>query len=528
MQKNLLKALSVLAFSLSCLSFGQNLIPSPEKCVLKNDIFRFDSEISLSSHPSSLEAKSYLKSYLSPLSKIKDCNTKNANIYLKLNPKIKILNNEGYILNITKRKIRIEGKTEAGLFYGVQTLLQLLPSEVIAKQFVALQDVELPTLKIIDQPKYGWRGLMLDSGRQYQSPEFIKRLLDQMALLKLNVFHWHLTEGQGWRIEIKKYPKLTSIGSKVANGKEQQGYYTQEEIRAIVNYAAERHIKVVPEIDVPGHSEAALIAYPELTCFNEAPKSVMAFSSNLFCGGNPNTYSFIKDVLDEVCELFPSEYIHLGGDEAPKANWDRCAKCQQKIKDEHLKDSHDLQLYFSSELAKYLKTKNKKAVFWGDVVYEEGVELPENTVIQWWNYRRHKAKGLNNALSQGYEVICNTNYYTYLNFPVTPWSKYQANRTFDLKDIYTKNPSHITNPDPLIKGMTTSLWTDWNVQEYMIDQRLFPRIYALAEQMWHKGDLLPFDEFYNRVKSNYKLLEAMQINYGPALLNETDATYSWD
>ena len=179
-------------------------------------------------------------------------------------------------------------------------------------------------------------GLMLDSGRQYQSPDFIKRFLDQMAMLKLNVFHWHLTEGQGWRIEIKKYPKLTSIGSKVASGPQQQGYYTQEEIKAIVNYAADRHIRVVPEIDLPGHSEAALNAYPEFSCFNEAPKSVMSFSSTIFCGGKPETYTFIKSVLDEVCELFPSEYIHLGGDEAPKNNWDRCNKCQQQLKRKNL------------------------------------------------------------------------------------------------------------------------------------------------------------------------------------------------
>ena len=523
-----MKKLFSILFIIPLLCLGQQIIPTPENLILTNQEFKFKPDLYIKSHPKSSKIESYISDFLEPVINLKHKEKQSNVLELQINKNLKSINDEGYFLTIRKKKIIIEAKTEAGLFYGVQSLLQLLPKEVYAKKNTSLNGYVLQTMQVKDQPKYSWRGLMLDSGRQYQSPDFIKRFLDQMAMLKLNVFHWHLTEGQGWRIEIKKYPKLTSIGSKVASGPQQQGYYTQEEIKAIVNYAADRHIRVVPEIDLPGHSEAALNAYPEFSCFNEAPKSVMSFSSTIFCGGKPETYTFIKSVLDEVCELFPSEYIHLGGDEAPKNNWDRCNKCQQIIEEEKLKDSHDLQLYFSTELANYLKTKNKKAIFWGDVVYEKGVPLPDNSIIQWWNYRRHKTKGLNNAIAQGHEVICNSNYYTYLNFPVTPWSKYKTSRTFDVKDIYNHNPSHIDNPDPLIKGMSAALWTDWHVTEEMIDQRLFPRIYALSEQMWHKGDLIPFEKFYELMQSKYPLLNAMEINYGPALKTETPKDYKWD
>ena len=444
---------------------------------------------------------------------------------------------ESYVLDISEDLITIKAGSESGLFYGVQSLLQLFPVEVFSNEIQKNVNWKIACQRIEDKPKYGFRSFMLDSGRQYQSPEFIKKYLDYLALLKMNVFHWHLTEGQGWRIEIKKYPKLTSIGSQVAKGKEQQGYYTQEEIRDIVAYAAKKHITIVAEIDVPGHSEAAISAHPEFSCFGEVPETVMAFSSNIFCAGKEMTYEFLQGVLDEVVALFPGEYIHLGGDEAPKQNWNSCPNCQSKIKTEGLKNSHELQLYFSTRLANYLKTKHKKVLFWGDVIHNnwnpEGVanssiQLPDNVIIHWWNYRRHKDETLKKALKKGYPVVANTNYYTYLNFPTTPWSKYAKNRTFDLKTIYEQNPSDIQMENELVLGMGACLWTDWYVQEYMIDRRVFPRIYALGQQMWYTGDKIPFDEFYENVKSKYKLLNILGIDYGPALTAETPENYKWD
>ncbi len=438
------------------------------------------------------------------------------------------LGEEGYILEISPNQIVIRATDEKGMFYGVQSLLQLFPVEVYSKTVRANIKWTVACQKIKDMPKYTVRSFMLDSGRQYQTPDFIKRYLDYMAMLKMNVFHWHLTEGQGWRIEIKKYPLLTSIGSNVAQGKQQQGYYTQEDIKDIVAYASKKQIIVIPEIDVPGHSEAALTAYPEYTCFGKVPESVMAFSSHLFCGGNEKTYTFLQDILDEVCELFPGQYIHLGGDEAPKKDWNNCPVCQERIKKEGLKNSHELQLYFSSRLANYLKTKNKKVIFWGDVVYHDGVELPDNVIVHWWNSRKHEDKALKNAIKRGHLVIAGTNNYSYLNYPVTPWSQYNIKRTFDIKTMYENNPSDLSYPDSLVLGMSTSLWTDWYVQEHMIDRRVFPRIFSITEQMWSTGKRKSFEDFYKQVKLKYGMLRMLGIDYGPGMKDEVTESFSWE
>lgn len=518
----------VLFFFSMNLSMAQNILPSPMSFKKIDSEFVFKQSVHLIYDKESFRAAVYLKERLGAYIKLKENEIKSGSIQLSLIRDSLELGKEGYMLKVTDKQIKILAKTETGIFYGIQSLLQLLPDEVQAGEGFKLSGIKINGLEIIDKPKYAWRSFMLDSGRQYQTPDFIKRYLNYMAMLKMNVFHWHLSEGQGWRIEIKKYPKLTEIGSQVAKGKEQQGFYTQEEIKSIIAFAEKLHITVVPEIDIPGHSEAALTAYPEMTCFRKAPETVMAFSPNLFCGGRDETYNFIQNILDEICELFPSEHIHLGGDEAPKANWNKCPDCQNRIKNEKLTDSHELQLYFSSRLAKYLKTKGRKVIFWGDVVYHEGLELPDNVVVHWWNWRRHKDLALKNAIKRGHQVICNTNNYTYLNFPLIPWSKYSSNRTFDLKKCYKQNPSDIENPNELILGMGCSLWTDWYVKESMIDQRVFPRIFVMAEQMWNNGNKVSFDSFYKKVKAKYPLLSIMKINYGPALSGDVPVGYKWD
>ncbi len=507
---------------------GQNILPTPMHIKLLNSKFIFKRMVKIAYDKECFESAQYLTTKIEEHIQLNVVESGSGDIVLSWEVDNMHLVNEGYILKVTEDRITISANSEAGMFYGIQSLLQLLPFEVQAKKPYELPGVVLDGLEVIDQPKYGWRSFMLDSGRQYQSPEFIKNYLDYMAMLKMNVFHWHLTEGQGWRIEIKKYPKLTEVGSRVAKGKEQQGYYSQEEIKSIILYAEKLHITVVPEIDIPGHSEAALSAYPEMSCFREAPKSVMDFSANLFCAGREETYLFLQDILDEVCELFPSEYIHLGGDEAPKENWNKCPDCQNRIKKENLQNSHDLQLYFSSRLAQYLKTKGKKVIFWGDVVYHDGTTLPDNVVIHWWNWRGNKDQALKNAIKRGHQVICNTNYYSYLNFPVSPWTRYNENRTFDMRTTYEQNPSDLSDPHELIMGMGCCLWTDWYVQEYMIDRRVFPRIFSLSEQMWCKGERLPFEGFYKMVQEKYPLLELLGIDYGPALKEEIPEGFKWD
>jgi N-acetyl-beta-hexosaminidase len=422
-------------------------------------------------------------------------------------PLEKDLGTEGYELEVSEQGIVIRSNTAAGKFYARQSLQQLLDHAV---------DGKIPCVKIVDQPKYAWRSFMIDSGRQYQKMETIKGLLDRMALLKMNVFHWHLTENDGWRVEIKRYPRLTEVGAFVADGPEQHGFYTQEEIRQIVAYAADRHIMVVPEVDVPGHSNAALIAHPELTCSGESPKGSRGFSPYLFCGGRESTYVFLSNVLDELCDLFPAPYIHIGGDEAPKKEWKNCPECQAKIKALGLKDEHELQIELTNRLAKHLETKGRQAICWGDVVTLPGQELENNVVVHWWNYRRGKDKALREGIKRGMKVIANPNQYTYINFPQKhPWRKYKQDRLFDFQTCYEKNPGDLQIPTAAeraaLLGMGTCLWTDHGLTEEWLDRRIFPRAFALAEQMWSTGERFPFDEFKRRVYAKRPLLEQQGI-----------------
>jgi hexosaminidase len=419
------------------------------------------------------------------------------------------LGQEGYELEVTRDGIVIRASGKAGEFYAMQSLRQLV--------YHAEGD-ELPCVKLSDHPKYAWRSFMIDSARQYQQVETIKGLLDRMALLKMNVFHWHLTDDPGWRIEIKAYPKLTEVGAFVSNGKEQHGFYTQEEIKEIVRYAAERNITIVPEIDVPGHSEAALKAYPELTCTGQLSEDKgNGHSPILYCGGREDVTEFLCNVLDEVCDLFPSEHIHLGGDEAPKAEWEKCTNCTNRIQSLGLKNTHELQIDLTNRLARHLAAKGRKVICWGDVVHCPGQGLEDNIIIHWWSWRRHKDQALHEAIRRDMQVIANPNKYTYLNYPQKHdfgWFK-APERTFDLQTCYEKNPGDSVNlPKELhapIMGMGTCLWADCGLTEDLLDYRLFPRLFALAEQMWSTARRLPFDEFKTRVYSKRDFLARQGI-----------------
>ena len=355
------------------------------------------------------------------------------------------LKKEAYKLEITAKRINIHAADVQGFFYALQSIRQLLPAAIEGGQVVTGIDWTVPAVTITDQPRFGYRGLLVDVARFFSPKENLLRIIDCMAMLKLNTLHFHLTDDNGWRIEIKQYPHLTRTGGSVGKGEEQQGFYTQEEIRDIIEYARQRNITIVPEIDMPGHAEAALSAYPELGCFGlpvEIPQS--GFTQNIFCAGKDGTLRFLKNVLDEVCALFPSPYIHLGGDEAPKGNWDQCPDCRKRITTEGLKDSHDLQLWFSAQMANYLKSKGRKAIFWGDVVYHDGYPLPDNTVIQWWNYRGHKDLALRNAVKHHYPVICSSNYYT---FRQSHQREKSADTWHELR-IMDRRRSHGTNDRP--------------------------------------------------------------------------------
>lgn len=430
---------------------------------------------------------------------------------------------EGYRLQIDPRGIEIVASAPAGFFYAVQTLGQLIPDQNTPLS----GPISIPAVDIVDWPRFPYRGFLLDSGRQFHSLPFLERYLDLLARYKINMFHWHLTDGQGWRVEIPQYPRLTSVGSSVAAGPEQQGYYSRDDIRRIVRYAQERCITIVPEIDLPGHSEAALIAYPEFSCRKKAPKSVMEFSSDLFCAGNESTYVFLGTVLSEVCALFPGPMVHLGGDEAPKEAWDSCADCRAAVRASGCGDSHGLQIMFSRRLADTIIAKGKTPVFWGDVIERGGPTLPSPSIIQWWNVRKRGDTAFTEAVRRGHRIINATNYYTYLNYPVTPWSQYGADRTFDLRDAYLRDPSD-TMVCSRTLGITASLWTDWNVTMTMVDRRVFPRLFALVEQMWSVRRPA-FPEFYRALNEyHYPRLRRMNVGIGPALREETPMEYRWD
>jgi hexosaminidase len=312
---------------------------------------------------------------------------------------------DGYQIDISQRNIEITGN-EKGLFYAFQTLIQLLP-------ITSSKEIKIPCCTIKDYPRFAYRGMHLDVGRHFFPVSFVKKYIDYLALHKFNTFHWHLTEDQGWRIEIKKYPKLTSVGGwrngtivgryrgTGNDGKRYGGFYTQEEIKEVIKYAAARYIDVIPEIELPGHSSAAIAAYPELSCFPEEPtkkyfpkqcawsgdttgkqvQQTWGVFNDVFCAGKENTFQFLQDVMDEVLTLFPSKIIHVGGDECPKENWKRCTLCQQRMKDNNLKNEHELQSYFIQRMEKYLNSKGRTLIGWDEIL--EGGLAPKALVMSW-------------------------------------------------------------------------------------------------------------------------------------------------
>lgn len=496
---------------------GMVLIPDVTRCEQMGERWNPASRLRVSAPDPEAFYLDFLKTGIFPDREIACSGSRRSDIVFRLDETMPA---EAYSLQVSDMGVEIESASPAGFLYALQTLSQLLYTS---------SDGTMPGCRIYDAPRTRWRAFQLDSGRQYQRVETIKKYLGMMLSLKMNVFQWHLTEGLGWRVEIRKYPELAIEGSRVADGPEQQGYYTQDEIREIIRYAHDRNIMVVPEIDIPGHAEAALSVYPQYSCFNRKPEiPKTGFTSEIFCAGKDATIRFLEEVLDEVCDLFPAPYIHLGGDEAPKKNWDQCPDCQRRIAENGLADSHDLQRWLSYRLAEHVAAKGKKAILFCDVMARNGYPLADNVVIHWWNYVSRKDMPLKKALETNHEIICGTNRYCYLNFPVTPWSGYKENRTFDMQDAYERNPAYVDVHNPLILGMTASLWTDYNVQEYMIDRRLFPRLLVLCEQMWRSTPLEPFDVFCKRVDGLRPFFESRGFEFGPGLRRETAADYKWD
>ncbi len=417
---------------------------------------------------------------------------------------------EGYQLHIIPQGIEVTAKTPNGIFYGLQSLTQLvLQSENNKNNF------SLPSMTIKDTPRFSWRGFHLDVSRHFFSVDFIKKQLDLLALFKVNKFHWHLTDDQGWRIEIKKYPKLTSIGSKrkEADGSIHQGYYTQEEIKEVVQYAKERFIDVIPEFDTPGHAIAILAAYPELSCEENTyeVRNLWGVESNILCAGKEQTYTFIADVIEELVTLFPYQYYHMGGDEVPKDKWADSADCQAMMKREGLEDEKALQSYFMARVEKILAKHQKKMIGWDEIL--EGGITPTTTIMSWQG-----EEGGIKAANQGHDVVMSPISYVYFNF-------YQGDHHAEplafggyipLEKVYNYNPipSEINkDKQKHILGSQGNLWTEYAKEEATVEYLLYPRIIALAETNWTPLEQKEYSGFLERMAGVYNVLDKYNVNY---------------
>lgn len=422
------------------------------------------------------------------------------------------LGTEGYRMQVDRDKVLITSNDVDGIFYGVQTVFQLFEIQNLEDSST---DLVIPAMRIWDEPRFSYRGMHLDVARHFFDVDFVKRYLDLMAYYKFNTFHWHLTEDQGWRIEIKKYPKLTELGAwrTEKDGSRYGGFYTQDEIKEVVAYAKKLHITIIPEIEMPGHSRAALAAYPELSCtgkLQEVPNNWGVFK-DIYCAGNDKTFEFIEDVLDEIIDLFPGSYIHIGGDEAPKDRWEECDKCQARMKKEGLENEHELQSYFIKRIDAYLTSKGKKLMGWDEIL--EGGLAKNATVMSW----RGMSGGIA-AARQGNQVVMTPGTHCYFDH-------YQADRAFEpkaiggytsLKKVYEFEPvpeDLFTEQKSLILGAQGNVWTEYMHTTDYVEYMILPRMLALSEVLWGKEDSKNWSAFLERLQDHFSLFEKKGYRY---------------
>ena len=412
---------------------------------------------------------------------------------------------EGYRLEVSPGPlIRITGAKAAGLFYGGQTLRQLLPAAIYATTPQASVNWKVPCCHIEDQPRFRWRGLLLDDCRYFFGKEYVMRMIDRMAVHKLNTLQWHLADDQGWRIEIKKYPKLTEIGAwrneTMGDGQRYGGFYTQDEIREVVAYAARRHVNIVPEIEMPGHSLAVLTAYPELSC-SGGPfqvRTTWGIEESVYCAGNDATFVFLRNVLDELLALFPSPYIHVGGAECPKVHWKECPKCQARIRSEGLKDEEELQGYFTRTIHNYLASKGRRPVGWDEIL---AANVPPNATVMSWR----GMDGARKAAELDHDYVATPKTHCYLNYPTIRIS---------LEKAYSFDPI----PDTLSEaqqarclGLQGNMWSEYTSTAADLDRQVWPRLCALAEAAWTPKPMRDWKDFTNRVARHAARLDALGI-----------------
>jgi len=496
-----------------------NIIPKPLFQKIEKGVFILDENTSIDSYGDFQNVANFLKSYFSETYNFRLPSNKSNNQILFINDS-SIKNDEGYQLKITEKNISISSKTTKGAFYAVQSLIQLLPIKTDSKE------ITIQCLEIKDEPQFVYRGMHLDVARHFFSVDFIKKYINLMSMLKMNTFHWHLTEDQGWRIEIKKYPKLQEIAAfrnetlighyndqpQKFDGKKYGGFYTQEEIKEIVKYASERQITIIPEIEMPGHSQAAIAAYPELGCTGEQIEVATKWGvfEDIYCT-KEGTFKFLEDVIDEVVPLFPGKYIHIGGDEAPKIHWKNCKNCQKLLKKEGLKDEHELQNYFITRMEKYINSKGKQIIGWDEIL--EGGLAPNATVMSW-----RGTNGAVEAAKQKHPVILTPQSHCYFDH-------YQSENENEplaiggflpLEKVYLFNPipKELTTEEArYVLGAQGNVWTEYLSTPEKVEYMVFPRAIALSEAVWSSSVHKNYNDFINRLEIFNKRLDAMNVNY---------------
>ncbi len=539
------KKLSMLLLVFSSFCFVQHLpandisiVPKPFDMKVQEGQFTLTAKTAIVAENNAKETADFLAEMLEPATGYKLKVTSKAGaifkpgkIILKINNRyMDELGKEGYRLGVDKKNILIEAAAPNGLFYGCQTLRQLLPVQIESKEIIDAVEWTVAAVEIKDKPRYKWRGMHLDVSRHFFDKEFVKRYIDLIAMHKMNVFHWHLTDDNGWRLEIKRYPKLAEKSAWRVDREDQPwrgrtppkpgekatygGYYTHEDVKEIVTYAGRRHITVVPEIEMPGHTSEVFAAYPELSCRGKqlyVQPGLYWPNVDVFCAGNEQTFEFLQRVIDEVVELFPGPYIHIGGDEAKKTNWEACPKCQARIKAEGLKDEHELQSYFIKRMEKYINSKGKRLIGWDEIL--EGGLAPSATVMSW-----RGMKGGIEAAKMGHDVVMTPTDYCYFDY-------YQGDKKVEpvaiggyipLKKVYQFDPRPESLPldkHKYILGGQANLWTEFVSTDEHAEYMVLPRMSALSEAVWSPKEHRNWEDFTLRMKKLYPRFDWMKVNY---------------
>jgi hexosaminidase len=515
-------------------AMAQHIVPQPVKQTARAGRFAITKSTVISTDAASAAVGRQLARYLEPATgftfQVRASGPAPArSISLRRDRTLERLGEEGYLLEVRPTGIQARAFAAAGLFYAVQTIRQLLPPEIFREAAVDNADWSLPALAIEDYPRFRWRGGHLDVGRHFMPKEFVKKYIDLLALHKLNTFHWHLTEDQGWRLEIKQYPKLTEVGAwrketligrargakATFDGKRHGGFYTQDDAREIVAYARARYITVVPEIEMPGHASAAIAAYPELGVTGQPVE--VATTWGIFAdilNAEPSTITFMQNVLTEVLSIFPSRYIHIGGDEAEKTKWKASERIQSRIKELGLKDEHELQSWFVRQMDTFLVSKKRRLVGW-DEILEGG--LAENAVVMSWR----GTKGGIAAARAGHDVIMAPTSHTYLDYYQ---SKDEAKEPLAIGGFVPLETVYGFEPIPAdlepqfakhVLGAQGQLWTEYMPNPKHVEYMAFPRMSALAEVVWTPKERKDFANFRERLQAHLARLRVLDVNFRP-------------